>query len=463
MQFEHTTNLRALFERLDYYGLTIKPSKCTFGVDSLKFLGFQVSSEGISSLPDRVYAIQKFSRPNTLTQLRRFLGMYNFYRRFIPKAAHILAPLITFLEGHTNKKKPSRPSKNLQTPLEWTEEAENSFTAAKTALADATLLKHPIPGATLSVWTDASNFTIGSSLMQLSNSNWESIAFLSLYIKLSKTQQNWSTYDRELLAIYTSNKKFRHMLEGREFIIYTDQKPLTYAFKQKPDKCTPRQLRHLDYISQFSTDIRYVVGTENKVADALSRVEIDAIIKPPILDYKNTFALPDARFAHIHIDYIGPYPPSKGYKYCLTIIDRYTRWPEVIPTEDMLAETTARALLNGWISRFGTPVTITTDQGTNFESSLMRELTNMMGSHRIHSASYHPQSNGMIERFHRHLKSAIIAHENAGWTDILPIVLLGLRSAMKNDLKATSSQLVYGTTLCLPSDLIYLQNLFKRL
>ncbi|GFW58007.1 transposon Tf2-6 polyprotein [Trichonephila clavipes] len=125
----------------------------------------------------------------------------------------------------------------------------------------------------------------------------------------------------------------------------------------------------------------------------------------------------------------------------------------------MLAETTARALLNGWISRFGTPVTITTDQGTNFEFSLMRELTNMMGSHRIHSASYHPQSNGMIERFHRHLKSAIIAHEDTGWSDILPIVLLGLRSAMKNDLKATSSELVYGTTLRLLSDLISSESL----
>ncbi|GFT39042.1 hypothetical protein TNCV_3691261 [Trichonephila clavipes] len=159
---EHTTYLRALFERLDYYGLTIKPSKCTFGVDSLKFLGFQVSSEGISPLPDQVDAIQKFPRPNTLTQLRRFLGMYNFYRRFIPKAAHILALIIKFLEGHTNKKKPCRPLKSPQTPLEWTEEAENSFTAAKTALTDATLLKHPIPGATLSVWTDASNFPIGS-------------------------------------------------------------------------------------------------------------------------------------------------------------------------------------------------------------------------------------------------------------------------------------------------------------
>ncbi|GBN84322.1 hypothetical protein AVEN_215603-1 [Araneus ventricosus] len=96
-------------------------------------------------------------------------------------------------------------------------------------------------------------------------------------------------------------------------------------------------------------------------------------------------------------------------------------------TTDMLAETTARALLSDWISRFGTPVTITTDQGRNFEPYLIRELTNMLGSHRIHSASYHPQSNGQIERFHGHLKSAIIAHEDTRWSDVLPILLLGLR------------------------------------
>ncbi|GFY25378.1 pro-Pol polyprotein [Trichonephila clavipes] len=99
------------------------------------------------------------------------------------------------------------------------------------------------------------------------------------------------------------------------------------------------------------------------------------------------------------------------------------------------------------------------DDAKKIDSSLMRELTNMMGSHRIHSASYHPQSNGMIQRFHRHIKSAIIAHEDAGWTDILPIVLLGLRPAMKNNLKATSSQLVYGTTLRLPFDLISSESL----
>ncbi|GFV50284.1 transposon Ty3-G Gag-Pol polyprotein [Trichonephila clavipes] len=76
------------------------------------------------------------------------------------------------------------------------------------------------------------------------------------------------------------------MLEGRNFIIYTDQKPLIYAFKQKPNKCSPQQLRHLDLISQYSTEIQHVQGSENKVADALSRIEIDSITKSPVLNFK---------------------------------------------------------------------------------------------------------------------------------------------------------------------------------
>ncbi|GFX98962.1 transposon Ty3-I Gag-Pol polyprotein [Trichonephila clavipes] len=159
------------------------------------------------------------------------------------------------------------------------------------------------------------------------------------------------------------------------------------------------------------------------------RAKVTRHTKSPI----GTFALPDARFAHIHLDFIGSLPPSNGNQFCMTIIDRFTKWPEVIPTPDMTAETTARALMHGWISR---------------------ELTRMLGCNRIHSASYHPQANGIIERLHRHLKGALKAHNHIQWTELLPIVLLGMRSALRDDINATCAQLVYGTTLRLLSDLL---------
>ncbi|GBM55155.1 Gag-Pol polyprotein [Araneus ventricosus] len=138
----------------------------------------------------------------------------------------------------------------------------------------------------------------------------------------------------------------------------------------------------------------------------------------------------------------------------MTIIDRFTRWPEVFPTPDMTAKTTSRALMHGCISRFGCPATITTDRSTNFQSNIFRELTRMLGCNRIRSASYHPQANGIIERLHRHLKSALKAQNHIKWTEMLPVVLLGLRSALKEDIKATCAQLVYGTILRFPSDLV---------
>ncbi|GFV32543.1 transposon Tf2-6 polyprotein [Trichonephila clavipes] len=256
---EHIQHLRLLFQRLDQYGLSINPSKCTFGVPTLNFLGFQVCSSGIKPLEDRVEAILNFPKPTTITQLRRFLEMLNYYGRFIRQAAHILAPLP-------------------EEVLEWTDKATTAFE----------LVKQDLAHAPLSIWVDASDFAVGGALAQYHDNVWQPLAFLSM--KLSVFQNNWSTYDRELLAIYTMVKRFRHMLNGREFVIYTDQKPLIYAFQQKADKCSPCQLRHLNFISQFSTNMQHVPGTQNLVVDALSRIEIDSISKVSCLDYKDISA-----------------------------------------------------------------------------------------------------------------------------------------------------------------------------
>jgi cleavage and polyadenylation specificity factor subunit 1 len=121
-------------------------------------------------------------------------------------------------------------------------------------------------------------------------------------------------------------------------------------------------------------------------------------------------ALPAARFLHIQVDLIGPLPTSAGFTYCLTAVDRSTRWPEVIPIPDITADTVAHALLNGWISRFGCPQTITTDQGRQFESQLYRSLATLCGTQLSRTTAHHPAANGLLERFHRTLKAAIMCH-----------------------------------------------------
>ncbi|XP_076384123.1 uncharacterized protein LOC143261982 [Megalopta genalis] len=147
-------------------------------------------------------------------------------------------------------------------------------------------------------------------------------------------------------------------------------------------------------------------------------------------------------------------PMSEGHRYCLTCVDRYTRWPEAFPMINQEAQTVARAFYEGWIARFGTPLRVTTDQGRQFESSLFKHLNELTGTTHLRTTAYHPAANGMVERFHRQLKAAIRCHQDVQWTRVLPTILLGLRAAWKEDTKSTAAELVYGETLRLPGEFL---------
>lgn len=193
------------------------------------------------------------------------------------------------------------------------------------------------------------------------------------------------------------------------------------------------------------------VGNWTKNCQACQIAKISRHTKTPYGEFK----IPSCRFEHIHMDLVGPLPPSNNFQYILTIIDRFTRWPEAIPIVDMKTTTVMKAFIENYIARYGVPLEITTDQGGQFESNLADELNKLLGSHRTRTTSYHPQANGLVERLHRTLKTALYARQNTeNWSIELPLILLGIRTSIKTDLGCTPADLVYGQSLKIPGDFI---------
>ena len=331
----------------------------------------------------------------------------------------------------------------------------------------------------MTLTVDASDIAMGGQIEQKIGGRFVPIAFFSK--KLSTAEKKYSAFDRELLAIYSSIKHFRHYVEGRQFTVWTDHKPLCFAMASLAER-SPRQSRHLSYIAEFTTDIQHIQGIKNEVADALSRicsisevidyeelaaeqatcpqlramaqdlsvtldvteVEINghkilcdistgrsrplvpqslrrrvfdlyhqlshpgprptqrAILKGFVWQRLKTDVvlwckeceacqmskvathtktdwvkreLPSARFASLHVDLVGPLPVCEGHRYLFTCIDRFSRWAEAIPLEDMTAKSCAKALVRQWVSRYGVPEDVTTDRGAQFTSDLWKELS----------------------------------------------------------------------------------------
>lgn len=185
-----------------------------------------VNRDGVKPLAKRVEAIRNFVKLATVKLLRRFLGMVNFYHRFIPGAVNLLKTSNDLLKG----------SKKGNVPVPWAEAAEEAFVKVKDALASATILVHPVSGAHINITVDASDYAIGVVLQQLVNDVWKPLSF---YTKaLSAAQCKYSAYDRDLLTIYVAVKRLRYSVERHDFVIYADHKPLI-CVKSYKARCNP--------------------------------------------------------------------------------------------------------------------------------------------------------------------------------------------------------------------------------
>lgn len=256
---EHVEKLKAVFERFRQTNLKIQLDKSHFLRKEVLYLGHTITSEGLKPNNDKIDAVLKYPIPQTTTDIKSFLGLIGYYRKFIKDFAKITRPLTACLKK--GKK------------IVLNEEYVNSFETCKKLLTNAPLLQFPDFDKPFVLTTDASNFAIGAVLSQGTIGSDKPVAYASR--TLSDTESRYSTIEKELLAVIWAVKHFRPYLYGKKFTIYTDHRPLAwlYSLKEPNSKLTRWRLR----LEEYDFEIKYKKGQQNTNADALSRVKINAI------------------------------------------------------------------------------------------------------------------------------------------------------------------------------------------
>ena len=260
---EHIVHIQQVFDRLRQHDLKLKLKKCHFLQSETNYLGFVVNENGIKPDPKKVEAIQSIAVPTSVREVRGFIGMCSYYRRFIPNFSEIAEPIISLTRKYAKFK--------------WSEKCQNAFEFLKSSLTVLPHLAYPDVNKQYTLYTDASDTCVGACLTQPIDGEDEVIPGIRnekpiyyLSHRLSDTQCRWSTIEKEAFAIHFALQKLDHYLHNAEFIIRTDHKPLKYLL-ESPMQNKKIQLWALG-ISGYNCKIEYIAGPENTCADLLSRL-----------------------------------------------------------------------------------------------------------------------------------------------------------------------------------------------
>jgi RNase H-like domain found in reverse transcriptase len=242
-----------VLQLLQTNGLVINADKCLFGHTSLEFLGHLVQADGIRPLPDRVVAVKNFPRPTTMVEMQAFLGLYNYFCASCRTASQAADRCVT-----------GRFEAAVQASV------VSSHAGCLQRCQSRHLGRHAAGSSVAGGGLGASGSHVGAVLQQRKGQgSWQPLGFFSQ--KLIPTESRYSAFDRELLAVYSSILNFRHLLEGRQFTVFLDHKPLSGALTRVLDPRSDRQRQQLAFITEFVSEIHHIAGWRNVVADTLSR------------------------------------------------------------------------------------------------------------------------------------------------------------------------------------------------
>ncbi|KDR23651.1 Retrovirus-related Pol polyprotein from transposon 17.6, partial [Zootermopsis nevadensis] len=448
---EHHVKLREVFEKLRECNIKIEPDKCEFLKVELNYLGHIVTANGVKPDPKKINAVSDFPTPKTQKDIKSFLGLAGYYRKFIDKFSAIARPLTDLLKKDHD--------------WQWSEAEQASFDLLKYKLTHTPLLQYPNFAKPFILTTDASGYAIGAILSQGKLGQDKPIAYASR--TLNSAEVNYSTVEKELLAIVWACKHFRPYVLGRKFQIVTDHRGLVWIFNVKDP--SSRLIRWKLQLEEYDYEIQYRAGKRNCNADSLSRYPVECLITHseeiteerkqkiinemhccpvgghqgiqktieriklyiswPGLEHDVTELIRECKICQvnkdtrpkvkqpleitdtqtkpwdkIYLDIVGPLPQTeKGNKYLLTCQDNLSKYVIAIPLHTQTIEEIVTAFMNHIILIYGIPSSIVTDQGSNFMSDMFKRLCKLMRIEKINTTAYHPESNGALERTHKSL------------------------------------------------------------
>ena len=494
---EHQEHLRRTLNKIKSAGLVLNEEKCRFFESEIEYLGHIISEGVIKPDPKRIKTILECKPPITLKDLRSFLGLANFCGQFIPHYATKIAPLTELLKGE---------KQSSQKEIDWSEEANMAFESIKLEIANITERGQPDLSKEFILTTDASNTALGAVLTQFDGDGNERL--LSCYSKkFDKAQSNYSTTDKELVAVMLGIEHYKHYLLGKHFTLKTDHKALEHM--QTASNDNSRILRIALKLQNYQFTPIYIKG-ETNVADFLSRpqerkgiasISINDLSeetrKKIIEQYhiisghgsantvkfllKNRYnwngitkdiekqiehcptclkageALQNTKNRIIttsrpnelwEIDLLGRIPgENDSNRFIVVAIDHYTKWLEAKVINHKTADEIQKAIEELIIEKHGTPEKILTDQGTEFENSKIQELAKEYGIKWIFASPRHHETVGAVERANQTLMNILKKLSNFGetsWTAKLPKAVWAYNISMHRAINTSPYILKYG-------------------